>query len=183
MKVSKAIKILEFQKEKLETIESLNDRTWEIQTRSYLINFFSENSPEVNFLSKDKFFVSQYNNYGIKSASEIKRDTNDQIKIAKDFIDNCIKTLQDRNKLYKPPNFLTRLTDTAIWTTITIAVPGLLLVGSLFGKYLSDTQNFELKQQVKTLKDSLLILRSSTLPNTHPISDSNTNNTGKKISQ
>ena len=58
---------------------------------------------------------------------------------------------------YNPPrpNFLSTVSDGAIWTTIGIAVPAIFFAGHIVGKYSSDMEKVELRQEVRHLNERL----------------------------
>lgn len=156
-KVKEAIGILLRQKQKLAT-ENLRQGTWLIQTSSLIKDFFGDTANEYNFIKDFEFYS---NTMDIMSAEY---DTNAHInknsKAASQFIDNCIETLNHKG-IYKAPkqNSLTKISETALWTIIGIAVPGLISIGIFFGNMYSDKQNIELRQDNKLLKDSLTLIR------------------------
>jgi len=160
MRLKKAIEILKGQKDKLQSFENQN-QNWVFQTASYIKDFFGENSTEFSFISQFRFEVVSSN---WDSSEDIRRWLAEKPVEAKHFLDNCIETLQQKG-LFKLPgqNFLSRLTETALWTIISIAVPGLISIGLFFGNMYSDKQNIELRQENKSLKDSLSILKISTI--------------------
>lgn len=157
--IKKATDILLRQKEKL-TTENLRQGTWLIQTSSIIKDFFGDTSDEYNFIKDFKFYS---NTMDIMSAEY---DTNAHIsknsKAASQFIDNCIETLNHKG-LFKAPktNSLTQISETALWTIISITVPGLISIGIFFGNMYSDKQNIELRVENKLLKDSVTFLRAN----------------------
>ncbi|MBN8790414.1 MAG: hypothetical protein J0I84_25320 [Terrimonas sp.] len=156
MTVKKAIDILKSQKEKLEDFDNKN-QNWVFQTASYIKDFFGENSTEFSFISQFHFHVVSSN---WDSPEDVRRWLAEKPIEAKPFLDNCVETLQHKG-LFKQPkqNFLNRLSDTALWTIISIAIPGLVSIGLFFGNLYADKQNIEIKQENKLLKDSLTLLR------------------------
>lgn len=58
---------------------------------------------------------------------------------------------------YNPPrqNFLSTVSDAAIWTTIGIAVPAIFYAGHIVGNHSSDMEKVELRQEVRQLKEHL----------------------------
>jgi len=123
MTVKKAIDILKSQKEKLEDFDNKN-QNWVFQTASYIKDFFGENSTEFSFISQFHFHVVSSN---WDSPEDVRRWLAEKPIEAKPFLDNCVETLQHKG-LFKQPkqNFLNRLSDTALWTIISIAIPGLV---------------------------------------------------------
>ncbi|MBS0647321.1 MAG: hypothetical protein JSR97_12145 [Verrucomicrobia bacterium] len=158
MTVKKAIDILKSQKTKLEDFDNKN-QNWVFQTASYIKDFFGENSTEFSFISQFHFHVVSSN---WDSPEDVRRWLAEKPIEAKRFLDNCVETLQHKG-LFKQPkqNFLNRLSDTALWTIISIVIPGLISIGLFFGNLYADKQNIEIKQENKLLKDSLTLLKTS----------------------
>jgi hypothetical protein len=157
MTVKNAIDILKAQKAKLDNFDNKN-QNWIFQTASYIKDFFGENSTEFSFISQFHFHVVSSN---WDSPDDIRRWLAEKPIEARRFLDNCIETLQHKGLFRQPKqNFLYRLSDTALWTIISIAVPGLISIGLFFGNMNSDRQNIELLQDNKLLKDSLTMLRT-----------------------
>jgi hypothetical protein len=165
MTVKKAIDILQKQKAKIDDPQHRNDDNWVFQTASYIKDFFGFESTEYSFIGQFHFYVQSTN----WDSDEVVRYRLSEKPIeAKKFLDNCIETLQHKGLFKKPKqNFLNRLSDTALWTIISITVPGLITIGVFFGNMYSDKQNIELRQDNKLLKDSLTLLR----PNINNISN------------
>ena len=157
MNNKKAIEILQNQKLKLDNPNILKDETWVSQTASYIKDFFGENSTEYSFISNFNFKIP-FNQYDSKTFP-LRIMTEKTLKCKK-YLENCIETINDKG-LYKKPkrNFLNTISDTALWTTISIGIPGLLTIGGLFGNMFSDNQNVELRTENKMLKDSISIFR------------------------
>ncbi len=173
MNMNKAIEILQKQKLKLDDQNILKDETWVFQTASYIKDFFGENSTEYSFISKFEFKV-YFTNYQSEQAAVI--ELNSKTPKAKKYLENCIETISNKG-LYKHPktNFLTRISETALWTMISVSFVGLLTVGSLFGNWYSNTQNVELKLYNKKLEDSI----STIYKNTNKYTNKKTENTRK----
>lgn len=163
MTTKQAIEILKRQRAKL---DQPNDETWIFQTASFIKDFFGEKSVEFDMISNfnfDKYIISMW-----------LLDPNHQnvlkiINTAKNILDSCIETLQVKG-LYKPTNFLTTLSDTALWTIIPFVVIAVFSGGLLVGQYFSDIKNIELRQQLQKCNDNSSIT-IPTFPNTNPITD------------
>lgn len=158
-----AIDILKTQKSKLVDKALYKDETWTAQTASYIKDFFGAKSSEYFFITQFSFIYFAppgMTNEGILLMLQNK------ITIASRFIDNCIETIQHKG-LYKPTktSFIQNLSNNAIWAIFSISIPGLLTIGYLFGQFTSDTKNYELRQEVKQLKDSLSIIHSLIITN------------------
>lgn len=144
MRRNKAIRILEEQKIKLQNNQSYS---WTLETCSYIKAFFGEKSDQAEFF---KYYNWDWNfNVPSIGAGENYTTKEGQISETQKYLDACIFTLQNIG-IYKSPtqNLLTRIPDWAI----TIIVPSLFIGGTLFGKYLSDVQNIELKNKNEELK-------------------------------
>jgi len=160
MTIKKATEILLNQKKKLAT-ENLRQDTWLTQTSSFIKDFFGDTSNEYNFIKDFKFYSKTFDS--MSAEYDTNAHINRNSKAASQFIDNCIDTLNHKG-LYKAPkpNFLQRFSDNALWTSISIILPAIWGFGFLIGQYTSDVKNFDLRQENKSLKDSLSILRPLT---------------------
>lgn len=164
-----AIDILTRQRDKLTDQTIYKDENWTFQTASYIKDFFGEQSPEYSFIGQFTFTVLGHTGM----TNEMWRDElNSKKRKAINFIDNCIETIQHKG-LYKPPktNFLQNISSNALWTIISISVPGLLTIGYLFGQFITDTKNYDLRLQVKQLQDSLSIRPTYVIPVNEPKTD------------
>jgi hypothetical protein len=114
MTVKQAINVLKKQRDKLDDPSYTNDENWLFQTASFIKDFFGDHSTEYAFIAQFKFYVTQN---AWDSDEDIRRLLSEQPLQAKQFLDNCIETLQHKN-LYKPSksNFISRITETAFWT-------------------------------------------------------------------
>lgn len=159
MKVRKAITILEKQKSKIEDTNHYNDDNWVFQTAAYIKDFFGEKSPQFSFIKQFHFYVMSAS---WESEKGINQRLSEKPDDAKKFLDNCIETLQLKG-IYKEPgkNFLYRISDTALWAIIGLAIPGFISIGVFFGNMHADTQNIELRQKNELLKDSLTQIKSN----------------------
>ena len=160
MTKKKAIEILRKQISKLDDIYIYKDEKWVFQTGSYLKDFFGEDSPEYSFISQFTFSVIHLS---YNTNEEVLISLNNKKRKAKSFLEDCIETIENKG-LLKEKNLLYRLSDTAIWAIIGLSIPGLLTLGAIYGNLNSDKQNIYLKQENKTLKDSLKILKPFYLP-------------------
>ena len=158
MTVKKAIDILQKQKAKIEDPKHTNDDNWVFQTASYIKDFFGYESTEYSFIAQFKFYVKSTN---WDSDQDVRRWLSEKPIEAKKFLDNCIETLQYKG-LVRKPNFLQRFSDNALWTSISIVLPAIWGFGFLIGQYTSDVKNFDLRQENKSLRDSLSVVRPFT---------------------
>ena len=178
MNSKKAIEILKIQIEKLDNPKIRKDENWIFQTASYIKDFFGKESAEYSFISNFNFKVP-FNQYDNKSFPI--EQLNLKILKSRQYLENCIETIKVKG-LYKhpKPNFISRISETALWAIISISIPGLLTIGGLFGNMISENKNVELKIENKKLKDSILTLKNLSQPITHKNSDT-INNNNKKI--
>ncbi|MBA6156473.1 hypothetical protein H3Z83_08110 [Tenacibaculum sp. S7007] len=147
MRKNKAISILENQIKKLGKKENLNHR-WTIETRTYLKEFFGEDSEQLQFL-KDFNWKP-----GIASEPEIYKPTIEK------FLYDCISTIKNiglkkevtENWFSKIPNWI-----------MSLSLTGLFGLGIVIGNVTNDKQNFELRQENKVLKRELLNKTEDTL--------------------
>ena len=93
MTPKKATEILQGQFDKLNTRKP--DTMWQTQTSSYVKTFFGEDSPEYSHISTHNYWDDRY----------------DYTRRGKEFINNCIETIQNRGLYKKPGNFITRIDD------------------------------------------------------------------------
>ena len=159
-----AIEILTTQHNKVTADDHDFHRTdnWCFQTASYIKDFFGEQSKEYNFITR--FSFKNFHNFESEKSNWLTAELTVHKRQAAKFIDDCIETLTHKG-LYKAPktNFLQRFSDNILVAAITVIVPALCWVGFMFGRYTSDVQNFDLRQEVKLLKDSISISRISTI--------------------
>lgn len=155
MTVKKAIDILQKQKAKIDDTTHTNDDNWVFQTASYIKDFFGDKSTEYSFIAQFHFYVKSTS---WDSDKDVSRWLSEKPVEAKKYLDNCIETLQHKGLVHKP-NFLQRFSDNALWASISIILPMIWGFGFLIGQYTSDVKNFELRQENKSLKDSLSSLR------------------------
>jgi len=130
-----AIKILRKQLAKAEDPETFEiiQNAWKVQTKTYICNFFGEESNEYKW-------ISEVTLYGLYKADPIP------------FLKNCIETINNIG-LYKKPkaNFLISAPN---WL-IMLLFPFIFSTGLAIGKYSSDLQNIELKRELKSCHKSL----------------------------
>ncbi|WP_298147698.1 hypothetical protein [Flavobacterium sp.] len=140
MKPDKAVEILRQQIEKLQTSKDNRTQSWTIETRTYIVYFFGENS-----------FQNEYFRH-LSWSIEPKRDHDRQEKDAIKFLEDCINTIKNVG-LYKKPttNILSKLSDSLIVLILT----AIATVAVGIGKYISDIQNIELKRENIELKEKI----------------------------
>jgi hypothetical protein len=157
MNNKKAIQNLKSQIEKLDNPKIYKDENWIFQTASYIKDFFGQDSAQYTFISNFNFKIP-FNQYDSKTFAS--KQLNLKILKSRQYLENCIETINVKG-LYKHPktNFLNRISETALWSIITVLLPIIFFSGYYFGNLYSNTQNIELKIENKTLKDSLFIFR------------------------
>jgi hypothetical protein len=159
----KAISALNKLKEKLLVDDLQFGSSWILQAESYLAmmiggedvltkQFESVASSHKYFNSQNNLTDEMVNGYKLQFTNIL------QSSIEKIKHTGLIDT-GSRNILY-------RIDDKWLIPIFSLAITGIFGMSSLWGKYLSDTQNIELRMQVKKLQDSL-----STV---HPCVPSNT---------
>ena len=183
MTTKKAIDILKHHQEKLFGLPANHQKfsSWKVQALTFIETFFKEGR------NSNEYTVLQAYNYFPGDGDTI---TAEQSKSYLSwFIGDCIQTIKSIG-VYKEPkrNFLTRYNEGTLVTIIIFAVTVLFSGGTLLGKYLSDTQNIELKRKVEDLQNRLNAVTSPSTnnkPNTvtgkeaHPNTD--TDNDSNKI--
>jgi hypothetical protein len=176
MNNKKAIEILQKQIHKLDDARVHKDENWVYQTASYIKDFFGESSTEYTFICNFSFKVLASN---YDDPKVINYELASKPKKAKKYLENCIETISNKG-LYKQPktNFLNRISDTALWTIISISFTGLIYVGFFFGNLYSDKQNIEIKTENEKLKDSLSVFKQQM----NKISNQNSNKISNKKS-
>jgi hypothetical protein len=144
MTSKRAIASLIEQKDKLANKNNRND-AWISITKSLIKDYFGAESEQFKYIRgfdfSDLLFADKWD-----EENQIKKNT---IEVSQ-FLDGCIELLKTR-PLYKEPktNFLMRLDNSSL---VTLLLGVLAIIGPIcfaWGKYSSDLQNIELKQQVK----------------------------------
>lgn len=148
MKKEDAIDLLEKHITKLDQIEV--DEVWVTQTASLVNDFLGENSDEYRHIKsyKPKWTVIDYDS----NAQLKKQNKSECIR----FVQGCIEAINIKGVYRKPKdNFLLRLNNwqaAAISATVLLAVLTAAVIGGIdWGKRISDTQNIELRQEIKAL--------------------------------
>lgn len=155
MTKEKAIEILKRQRDKLDIEKHTNDEAWIFQTAEYIRQFFGEDSTQFSFISQFKWHVlsSPWD-----SNELIKHWLDQKPKEAKQFMDNCIESLNDTG-LYKSPkpNFFHGYSNIKI---ITGAISFLVIFSTVIlylGQLKLDREKIDLINRNKSLSDSLLL--------------------------
>lgn len=149
------IDILKEQLEKLDDEYSSKSENWQIQTKSYIKDIFGEDSVEFEHISKFTFYP--YHAHSLLQ-SELIQETNERTKNIKDFIKNCINTLEKRSQNESPNmenvnngnrgNFISRMSEG--WA--------IFLVGVVFftwGGFCYSFGVWQTKNTVDTTKDKM----------------------------
>jgi len=155
MNSKKAIKILQGQIEKLDSYDDPKDETWVFQTAEYIKGIFGENSSQYSYISNFHFGV-----YSISGESNevIRNRLLQKQKKVRNFMLGCIETINITGVAKVPkPNFIYRLSDTALWTLITFTITIVFSAGYLLGHYISDIKNIELRRELNQYKEKFEI--------------------------
>jgi hypothetical protein len=172
MTKKKAINILIKQRDKIDDINSPNDETWVFQTAEYIRQFFGDSSTQFSYISQFSFIVKYSNRDNDES---VRQWLAQKPRDAKQFLNNCIEDITHTG-LYKKPtvNFLSKLSDTAIWTIIPFVLTVVFSSGYLLGQYFADIKNIELRQELKKYQDNSQST-ITTFPNSNSLTDTVTN--------
>ncbi len=159
MRKSTAIGLLREQQESLKSTYGNTFAAWKNHTISLIKDFFGENSPEYEAAKLLAYarVIDRELDYNTQTIIN-KTEKNTELILA--FLENCIKKIQ-ASGLYKKPktNSFSRLSDTALWTLITIISSAIFYAGFWFGSH-----DLDKKEQSPTT--------FSPLPNANPKADS-----------
>lgn len=151
IKISK--KLINNQIDRLEE-NDIDDMIWLNKTRSIIINSFGENSSEASFINSFHFKKRGSPYWGEPEISAIP-GAKAQVKR---FLTECLETIDSHRSIKQVSvnqNILQKMSDTAVWSLISVALVGLPSMGYMAGNYVSDLKNVELRQELKNLQDSL----------------------------
>jgi hypothetical protein len=153
MTPANAINALKEQKAKLSKSDHYNE-VWTTKTKTLIGEFFGKDSEQYTFIEKFRFYTEIF----ISDYPE--RNMRENARKAELFMDDCIHEIE-RKGLFKMPkkNILSRVDNVTLAAYI---FPILAIIGTscyAWGKYISDVQNIEINHEVKTLKDSVVVLR------------------------
>jgi hypothetical protein len=90
-----------------------------------------------------------------KSSPDEQKQKEEKIRFI-ECLDNAIDTIKKIGVIQKERNFINRISDKWLIPTVFFLLSGIFTASTLLAKKLSDTENIELKNQIKTLQDSLL---------------------------
>ena len=174
MKLQTALKILQRQLLQIETIQK-GDNSWVLQTQEYIKNFFGEQTILLSFFNNFTFIA--IHSYG----SEDDPMLINRKKQATEYMTGCIQSLNDIG-LYKKPkqNFLSSLSDTALWTMFGTILPLIIYLSFYFGKKEGDNKIERLEIELQKSKDTISSIRITTFPNSNPIPNTDTSKAHKK---
>lgn len=151
-----AKELLQKQLEKLDKTYNHSDH-WIIQTASTIERVFGRESNEYKRFYTFRFAIHYYPNEG-KSSRELRYEAN--ISDVRLLLMNCIETvdlaIQDSENR---KNFLSNVDPWQLIGYIFSCALVVFAAGHYTGKYASDLQNVDLKQEVKALSDSLSSVR------------------------
>ncbi|TXD63731.1 hypothetical protein [Polaribacter glomeratus] len=148
MKKEKAIKILTQQSEKLKNIDLSDIRNWDVETKTYLSDFFGKES-------------HQYNHFRMNL-------TDPRISVQKEkiilFLNDCCNIISNIG-LYKPltENWFSKLPN---WI-INLGLPALCFISFGTGILFTNNNNYELRKENSELKEKLSLISSDTITNNH----------------
>ncbi|GEL11166.1 hypothetical protein SAMN05192550_1992 [Flavobacterium glycines] len=112
MNKKKAIRILEEQKQKILSSEHPNNDEWTFETASYIKDFFGFDSTEYAWISQFKWHVKYIDHPIFGNEDEADRALREKPKKAIIFLDNCIRTLNNKGLFKKSKrNFLSDKTN------------------------------------------------------------------------
>lgn len=148
----KAVSILKTQIAKIVNIYEPSEFTrWKVQTLTYIQSFFKDAS---------EYTVAQsYLNFPTASA-EFERDLQELKNKLIALLNSYIETMEAIG-VPNRGNFLTRMREGWLIFIMCLLFPAIFSGGLLFGKYLSDTQNIELRGEARTQRDTIIMLRAA----------------------
>lgn len=138
MKRKKAIQILENQKQKVLDKNIKNDKQLVIQTCSFIIDFFSTDSPEFHYINKFDFNIDFHPNVPKENKPRVLKNRENEFII---FLDNCKHTLKEKG-IYKPKdrNWFSHKTNDFILKSII----GIFIAGIPIGYWIREVELFSL---------------------------------------
>jgi len=158
MRKKKAIRMLNRQISKLEDNNFLPDEKFVIHTQDYIMYFFGAESLQFQYISRyNNYFRPDHKYSDEKNKENLERTKND----VKQFIRDCIETVEYKGVISQNHNFLERINNQTLIPVIITIISGLLFIGYLFGISTTDSKNIELRQENKQLKDSLSTFRQT----------------------
>jgi hypothetical protein len=156
MKLNKAIKILEEQKQKIVNNEVSKNQEWIVETASYIKDFFGFESVEYSRIAQFKWglFVSNEESTESIRARGVQNE-NDILQ----FIDNCKRTLSNKGLFKEPKNNLLSDKSNASLIGILFAISSLVFgVGFYFGTEKTNNDLIRTENELNKLKDSFLLI-------------------------
>jgi|AntRauTorckE5430_2_1112549.scaffolds.fasta_scaffold00968_5 hypothetical protein len=154
MKKNKAILIIQNQIDKSSDEDNRNE-SWLIETKTYIFEFFGNNSEQSNFLKS--FTWIQRSRYLDKTEYE-------KLKNIKGFLNDCISVISNIG-VYKKPinNWFYQLPN---WV-ITLSLTALCFVSFGIGILFTTNNNSELRNENSKLKEKLINIPSDTISDNH----------------
>lgn len=139
MKLKRAIKILEEQKQKVLSSDHPNNEEWIFETASYIKEFFGINSTEYSWISQFKWHVKYIDSPFIDNEKDVDFELKQKPKKAVTFLENCKNVLKNKG-LYKEPK-KNLLSDFNNWKLITIFI-AIFIAGLTSGIWLNEKKSF-----------------------------------------
>ncbi len=116
MNKNRALKGLNYQKDKLLDTKYFKDAIWVFQTASWIQDIFGKDSPEYAYIGKFSFV---YEHLSGESDEQVRRGLDRRKKDAEKFIDSCIQTVKLKGVIYQPKvNFLQKFNNIQMFGTL-----------------------------------------------------------------
>jgi hypothetical protein len=145
---------------------------WAVQTSTFIKKFFGETSSEHEYIR----------NLKVRDEWEKMREWEKKDKdSARLFLRQCIQTIE-RIGLYEPPqsNIFTSLSNEVLVPAVLAVIGGVFYFGFYVGNINSNNDRYELKEEIRTVKDSLKLYRQKVeILNTQPKSSETKKDTDK----
>jgi hypothetical protein len=152
LRKSKAIKILEEQRQKVLNPHYKNNQEWIFETALYVKDFFGFNSAEYAWIAQFKWYMKE-SNTDFVSNEEIKEVIDEKPKKVVLFLDNCKRVIENKG-LYKAPknNVLSDKSNTALIGTIVTVASIVFTIGFYLGTEKISKNLIRIENDLKKLK-------------------------------